>query len=170
MTLHPHDLLPLKPDGAGLILTPCPGTKGVERDTALTQLKMAGADAMITLMPDAEMAANGVTDMGALCSRIGLEWFHFPVEDDQAPGEDFAVTWAAQRLFVHRLLDAGKKIAIHCKGGSGRTGLIAAQILIERGDSLTAASAAIKALRPHALSLLVHQDYLARLQPPSRFD
>lgn len=163
MTTHPHDLLPLNEKGAGLILTPCPGTRGVEPGTALGQLKAAGADAVITLMPNAEMASNAVTHMGELCSQIGLQWFHFPIEDDHSPEEDFALAWSAQRLSVHQLLDADKKIAIHCKGGSGRTGLIAAQILIERGMSLDEATAAIKAIRPNSLSLLVHRDYLARL-------
>jgi len=64
---------------------------------------------------------------------------------------------------VHRLLDAGKRIAVHCKGGSGRTGLMAAQILVERGYTKEDALAAVKALRPKALSLAAHQDYLARL-------
>jgi protein-tyrosine phosphatase len=52
---------------------------------------------------------------------------------------------------------------VHCKGGSGRTGLMAAQILVERGYAKEDALAVVKALRPNALSLAVHQDYLARL-------
>ncbi len=170
MTHHPYDLLPLGNNGAGLILTPCPGTKGVELATALEQLKTAGADAVITLMPGTEMASNAVTNMADLCPELGLQWFHLPIEDDHAPEKAFAVAWSAQRQAVHQLLDAGKKIAIHCKGGSGRTGLVAAQILVERGDSLAAATATIQAIRPNALTLNVHQDYLARLavaQPDS---
>lgn len=170
MNHHPYDLLPLADDGAGLILTPCPGTKGVELTTALAQLITAGAAAVITLMPDAEMASNAVTNMADLCSELGLQWFHLPIEDDHAPEEEFAVAWSAQRRAVHQLLDDGQKIAIHCKGGSGRTGLVAAQILVERGNSLAAATAAIKSIRPNALTLNVHQNYLARLavaQPDS---
>ena len=40
---------------------------------------------------------------------------------------------------------------------------MAAQILVERGRSKDAAKAAVKALRPNALSLDVHQDYLSAL-------
>jgi len=166
MIPHPYDLLPLNPKGAGLMLTPCPGTRGVDPGAALAQLQTAGADALITLMPDAEMARNAVTHIGELCAKIGWQWFHFPVEDDHAPEEAFAVAWSAHRSSVHQLLDAGKKIAIHCKGGSGRTGLIAAQILVERGQSVDEATAAIKAIRPNALSLASHRDYLARLPAP----
>jgi protein-tyrosine phosphatase len=163
MNTHPFDALPLDQQGAALILTPCPGSKGVDTALALEQLQAGGADALITLMPDTELASNAVTDIGQRCAARGLQWFHLPIEDDHAPEEDFATAWEAQRLAVHQLLDAGGKIAIHCKGGSGRTGLLAAQILVERGLSKSEAVAMVKAVRPNALSLAVHQNYLSGL-------
>lgn len=163
MNTHPADLLPLDREGGGLILTPCPGTKGVPPGVALVQLKAVGAGAVITLMPEDEMASNAVANLGELCAAAGLQWFHLPIGDDHPPGADFAAAWEAQRSAVHQLLDTGGRIAIHCKGGSGRTGLMAAQILIERGRSKDEARAAVKALRPKALSLDVHQDYLSGL-------
>ena len=163
MHTHPSDLLSLSGDSAGLILTPCPGTKSVDTGTALDQLKAVGAEALITLMPEAEMAANAVSDLPQLCVQHGLQWFQLPIEDEHAPAADFVAAWQAQRAAVHALLDAGKRIAVHCKGGSGRTGLMAAQILIERGYSKEQATAAVKALRPKALGLAVHVDYLQQL-------
>ena len=168
MTTHPSDLLPLDAAGAGLILTPCPGTKGVSPSATLEQLKAAGASAVITLMPQSEMASNEVTNLAALCSEAGLQWFHLPIADDHPPQADFSAAWQAQRAAVHRLLDSGGKIAIHCKGGSGRTGLMAAQILVERGSAKDEATAAVKALRPNALSLDIHQDYLSGLPEAGR--
>lgn len=163
MNTHPADLLPLDREGGGLILTPCPGTKGVPPGVALVQLKAVGAGAVITLMPEDEMASNAVANLGELCAAAGLQWFHLPIADERPPEADFAAAWQSQRSAVHQLLDAGGKIAIHCKGGSGRTGLMAAQILIERGRSKDEARAAVKTLRPQALSLDVHQDYLSGL-------
>lgn len=163
MTRHPADLLPLNPTGAGLLLTPCPGTKGVPAATALDQLRAAGAEAVMTLMPEAELASHGVADLAQLCAQRGLRWFHLPIEDDHAPEQAFAQAWGSQGAEVHRLLDEGRVIAVHCKGGSGRTGLMAAQILLQRGWSKDAATAAVKGLRPHALGLAVHQEYLAGL-------
>ena len=167
MNTHPSDLLPLEQGSAGFILTPCPGTRGVDAPEAVGQLQAAGATALLTLMPSSEMASNGVSTLGELCAQRGLQWFHLPIEDEHAPEADFDAAWQTQRPAVHRLLDAGKKIAIHCKGGSGRTGLMAAQILVERGWPKDEATRAVKALRPNALSLAVHQDYLAGLPAPS---
>ncbi|MBK7952541.1 MAG: dual specificity protein phosphatase family protein [Candidatus Accumulibacter sp.] len=163
MNTHPADLLPINDEGAGLILTPCPGTRGVDAASSLEQLHAAGADALITLMPEAELASNGVSDLAQLCADRGVQWFHLPIEDEHAPEADFAAAWQAQRAAVHLLLDGGKKIAIHCKGGSGRTGLMAAQILLERGCSQDDAVAAVKALRPNALSLAVHREHLLQV-------
>lgn len=163
MNIHPSDLLALQPPGAGLLLTPCPGTRNVALDESLAQLKAAGAQAVITLMPSSEMAVNDVADLGARCAQHDLRWFHCPIEDERAPESDFLAAWEAHGAAVHQLLDAGKVVAVHCKGGSGRTGLMAAQILIERGCASAQAAAMVKTLRPKALSLPVHQEYLLRL-------
>lgn len=104
-----------------------------------------------------------VRTLGLACAARGLIWFRFPIEDERAPEDAFISAWEAQRAVVRGLLDAGRTIAIHGKGGSGRTGLMAAQILIERGWTNEQAVAAVKRLRPNALSLPAHKDYLARL-------
>ncbi|MES9929129.1 MAG: hypothetical protein ABW158_13550 [Candidatus Thiodiazotropha sp. 6PDIVS] len=48
MAIHPFDILPLN-NGGNLIFTPCPGTKGVDLETSVRQLKEAGAESIITL-------------------------------------------------------------------------------------------------------------------------
>jgi hypothetical protein len=120
---HPFNFLPLV-NGANLIFTPCPGTKDVGLQQSLEQLAAAGASAILTLMPTAEMQRNAVVDMPELCEQLGLKWFHLPIEDDHAPEQEFTAAWNVTKEKVHALLNSGKSIAIHCKGGSGRTGLV----------------------------------------------
>lgn len=160
--LHPFDELPLA-GHAALLFTPCPGTKTQPLVESLQTLKQAGAKAILTLMPAEEMAQHQVTGLPTLCQALGLVWFNCPVMDDHAPQADFQHAWLQQRAEIHQLLDAGQKIAIHCKGGSGRTGLIAAQILLERGVEPTQIKTQIQALRPYALTLAAHQDYFQSL-------
>lgn len=161
MPLHPFDKLPLE-DGGTLIFTPCPGTKGASLRDSLAQLAQAGARAVITVMPDDEMARNEVTALPEACRDMGLQWFHFPIEDDASPGEAFRQAWGKDKERVFGMLDRRETVAIHCKGGSGRTGLMAAIVMLERGMPLDQVVDRVKSLRPRALSLAVHTDHLAR--------
>lgn len=161
---HPYNLLPLEPNKpAGLIFTPCPGTKGTSVDDALTTLQQAGATALITLMPQAELEAHQAATLAEHCAAKGLWWFHCPIADDEAPAADFTKAWQQAGAQVHQLLSAGKTVAIHCKGGSGRTGLIAAQILLERGEAQDVVQHKVQALRPYALTLPAHVDYFQQV-------
>lgn len=161
MSSHPFDRLPLSTGGA-LIFTPCPGTKGASLNDSLAQLKAAGAEAVITLMPNDEMIRNGVAELPDACRSLQLQWFHFPIEDDASPGEEFRQAWAAGKDRVFETLDRPGTVAIHCKGGSGRTGLMAAITLCERGMHHDRILDQVKSLRRNALKLAVHVDYLAQ--------
>lgn len=163
---HPFDELPVNPGTsatAALIFTPCPGSKGVDLKTSLQQLKAAGAKAVISLTPDEEMTELHVKDLPALCRELDLAWFHCPIGDDQAPGLAFAEGWQQGSALVHQVLRQGGKVAIHCKGGSGRTGLMAAKILLELGLDKIYVKQRVQALRPYALTLKPHLDYFNQL-------
>ena len=159
---HPFDELVLE-GSAALIFTPCPGTKTEALKDSLLTLKQAGASAILTLMPAEEMEQNQVTDLPTFCNELELAWFHCPIEDDHAPLADFAAAWQQHGSHIHQLLKDGKKVAIHCKGGSGRTGLVAAPIMLERGIDKERVKQRIQALRPYALTLAPHQAYFQSL-------
>ena len=161
MSSHPFDKLSLK-DGSAVIFTPCPGTKDASLRDSLDQLAQAGAKAVITLMPDDEMIRNEVTELPDACNEKGLHWFHFPIEDNTSPGEEFQQAWEKDKERVFAMLNQQEALAVHCKGGSGRTGLMVAIILLERGMPYEQAVAQVKSLRPNALKLAVHTDYLAQ--------
>jgi protein-tyrosine phosphatase len=162
---HPFDRLPLdQTSNAGLIFTPCPGTKGTSVAEALATLQQAGAAAVISLNPMTELESLHVADLGAQVNSNGLQWFHCPIEDNHAPLDDFAAAWQQTGTLVHQLLNEGKTVAIHCKGGSGRTGLMAAQILLERGNNKEIVKSIVQALRPYALTLEPHVHYFNSLQ------
>ncbi|MCJ1888240.1 cyclin-dependent kinase inhibitor 3 family protein [Pseudomonas sp. LA21] len=159
---HPFDVLSVLNLPGKLIFTPCPGTKETSLDEALQTLKQAGADAVITLMPLSELNANGIDRIAEHCEQIGLTWFHLPVADEQVPQSDFDQSWDGWKQQILDLLMSGKVLAIHCKGGSGRTGLIAARILIEAGVARTDAVAQVKALRPKAIQHPAHVNWISQ--------
>jgi protein-tyrosine phosphatase len=159
---HPFDTLSIPNRPGRLIFTPCPGTQGSSLEDALQALKQAGAHAVLTLMPHAELALNAAGNLPALCTTQGLDWLHLPVADEQVPQAGFDVAWPAVMANIRGLLEADKGIAIHCKGGSGRTGLIAARILIELDITPSEAIDRVQALRPKAIQHPAHADWIAR--------
>ncbi|MCQ4261516.1 protein phosphatase [Stutzerimonas stutzeri] len=159
---HPYDILNVPGCAGQLILTPCPGSKGTSVSEALTTLQAAGAEALITLMPAEELACNEATQLPQLCAERDLEWFHLPVADEQVPLADFDDAWGESVARISELLSAGKSVAIHCKGGSGRTGLIAARILIDREVPRETAIASVQALRPKAIQHPAHIGWIER--------
>lgn len=163
MAQHPSYSLVCPDHQGSLLLTPCPGTLELDLNGALKSLQAAGATAVVTLMTQAEMQNNRVDGLQAQCAALGLHWFHLPVEDEGAPTEEFTQTWKQVRGHIHDRLDNHEAIAIHCKGGSGRTGVVAAQILMERGTPMQVAMDQVKALRPNAFAHAVQVEYMLEL-------
>lgn len=165
-TMPAHPLFPLSIENsvAKIILTPCPGTQTANLSQSLDEIKAAGAHAVLTFMTQLELDKNELSDIGDSIKAKGMSWFHLPIIDDEVPGEDFLLAWKTAGPAVHRLIEQGKTIAVHCKGGSGRTGLVSTQILLERGESIEPLMARIKALRPNAFMHACHRDYLANLR------
>lgn len=157
---HPYSLKSLPHAPGGLIFTPCPGTQASDLAESLETLKQAGAVALVTLMSDAELRENGVGQLGVEARKHGLEWFQLPIEDDQAPDENFETKWRENRHPLDAVLASNKALAIHCKGGSGRTGLFAARLLIESGMPRSEAIKWVQALRPRAIQKPAHIDYI----------
>ncbi|MFT6927890.1 MAG: protein-tyrosine phosphatase [Psychromonas sp.] len=163
MSIHPLFTLTVENSAARIILTPCPGTKDVDLINSLQQIKAFGAVALLTFMTQGELDKNHLSDLGEVTKAQGLLWFHLPIIDDEAPGKAFLEAWKTAGPVVHELIAQGKSIAVHCKGGSGRTGLVSAQILVERGEALAPLMARIRVVRPNAFMHLCHRDYLTEL-------
>ncbi|MDO6525304.1 cyclin-dependent kinase inhibitor 3 family protein [Motilimonas sp. 1_MG-2023] len=163
---HPTWQLPLNNQGAELVLTPCPGTKGTDLESSLRQLKDRGVKAVVTALNEAEMEKAGVAELSQLTQSLGMQWFHCPIEDDQAPDANFKIDWLKASPELHQLLDNNQAVALHCMGGSGRTGLLAAHILLERGWDLDTIKKRVQALRPGAFTKAVQIDYVDQLVTP----
>ncbi|OBT10196.1 phosphatase [Vibrio sp. UCD-FRSSP16_10] len=149
--------------GATLVLTPCPGTKELGLDESLLQLKEQGVKAIVTAINQAEMTEKNVEALGEKSKALGLQWFHLPIEDDDVPDGEFAELWAEVSPELHKLVNSGDKIAMHCMGGSGRTGLLAANLLLELNWSLPKVVTEVKALRPGAFTKPAQVNYVEAL-------
>jgi ADP-ribosyl-[dinitrogen reductase] hydrolase len=80
------------------------------------------------------------------------------------PDAAFERAWredAGPRL--HALLAQRRDIVLHCRAGLGRTGTIAARLLVETGTPPDAAIRAIRAARPGAIETPAQEHYVLTL-------
>ena len=159
MNKHPYEILALA-NGAKLIFTPCPGSKSVSLEESIKQLKEDGTSMLITLMFDKEMAANNVLSLPDICHQHQIKWFQLPIIDDEAPQEDFQQQWQKNKALILNEINDKGVIAVHCKGGTGRTGTVIALILLELGWPINRIIKAVQNVKPNALKINKQLDYL----------
>lgn len=155
--------------GAGegyLGMTICPGktdaTRRWRRDIGvdLDDIKAWGATTVVTLIEEHEFRLLKVEDMERQVHGTGMGWFHLPIKDSGVPNGRFEEAWKTTGSEIHRRLDAGERILIHCRSGLGRTGLVAGLILVERGMQPKEAIRKIRTVRPHAIETSEQEAYV----------
>lgn len=163
MQTHPYDKLTLD-NGASFIFTPCPGTKDVELNTSVSQLKDAGAEAIITLMYDEEMAKLGAESLPESCKALDVKWFHLPILDDEAPNEVFETAFSNHLNEILNILNNQGTVAVHCKGGSGRTGLVIGLLMFQLEYEKAHIFNQVQTIRPKSLKNLMQLSYFNNFQ------
>lgn len=154
-------------------VTLCPGkwqavsVSGVwQRDLAadLDALHDWGAAAVVTLMPLDELQAVQSDGIGAACEARGMEWHHLPIRDVDVPDAAFETAWRYAGLRLRAHLRAGRNVLVHCRGGLGRSGTIAARLLAELGWDAQTAIRAVRAQRPGAIETRAQEAHVLDTQ------
>ena len=118
------------------------GGQGIDRDmgTDLARLKGAfGCGCVVSLLSVAELRSIGVTgDYAAAVARCGMSFVSFPIIEGAASAAGGGHTDAAHtaEVLVRPIaarLRAGENVIMHCRGGVGRAGMLAACTLLELG-------------------------------------
>jgi ADP-ribosyl-[dinitrogen reductase] hydrolase len=153
-------------------LTFCPGkhdesamTGSWYRDLGmdLDAVKAWGAAAVVTLVTERELDLLGVKPLGTEVERRNMQWFHLPIVDVSTPDDTFERQWRAAGYSLCELLRGGQNVLVHCRGGLGRAGTIAARLLIELGWNPTIAISAVRAVRPGAIETSDQEMYVMKL-------
>ncbi|MFN3938425.1 MAG: protein-tyrosine phosphatase family protein [Gemmobacter sp.] len=150
-------------------LVSCPGRAGpgaLVRD--LAAIANAGARHLVTLLPSDEMHRLGVPGLGAAASEAGLRWWHLPIRDFTAPDDDFENAWAEAGFALRAALAGGEGVVIHCRAGVGRTGTVAARLLVELGETPDAAIAAVRRARPGTIETVAQEAHVRAASPKPR--
>jgi protein-tyrosine phosphatase len=105
----------------------------------------AGLDMVISLLEEDETSELGLGYEGKIARSHSIDFTSFPIPDRGVPA---SVQGAV--LFLRRIgaaLDEGKNVAVHCRQGIGRSGLIAGGVLVASGAGVEKALDAVSAAR-----------------------
>lgn len=140
-------------DAAGRVaLSSCPGRSEVSGDVEedIAAIVSAGIGTVVSLVSDAEMAMYGVLGLRSALRMAGLRSVHYVIEDKQPPTDLQATRLLCASLL--RWLGEGENILLHCIGGWGRSGTIAACLLLHQGyDPDTAVALVRQARSPYCV-------------------
>ena len=162
------DVVPVPGTKGQIGMTLCPGkvqsnalsgTWDRDLQTDLDVIEQWGADIMVSLMEPHEFKAVKVSQ---LPERASAKLMHYvlPIPDGGTPDATWEATWAKVGPGVRERLQKGGKVLIHCLGGLGRTGTLAARILIEFGMEPKKAMAAVRKAREGAIENKVQEAYV----------
>ena len=156
-------------------LTFCPGKRAPSaygppwaRDVALDfeAIHAWGASAVVTLLETNEMSDLDVDGRLEPAARaIGADWYHLPIRDGGVPCAAFERRWIWAGLRLRQWLRAGRRVLIHCKGGQGRAGTLAARLLAELGVPAADALTQVRARRAGAIENERQEQHVLNTRP-----
>ena len=113
-----------------LTIMPCP--TGEDLPDQFATFAKADITRIVSMLAPDEAALLGVASEAALCAKAGMVFENHPIVDFGLPDET-----AFRRLVIHIAdhLQSGAHVAIHCRAGIGRSGMVASAVLIRLGQT-----------------------------------
>jgi len=129
--------------------------------TDMAELQRQGASRMLLLLEDHELELLGDTGLELAYEAAGGKLVRYPIPDLGVPvdHDDFAAHALWQ---LHQWMRLGYGAAIACRGGLGRSGLVAACMLADWGLSAEAAIAKVREVRPGAIETPQQEAFVER--------
>jgi ADP-ribosyl-[dinitrogen reductase] hydrolase len=155
----------------------CAGKKDVgyfsrqiwDRDLETDALAIAnwGATTWLNLMEESDIKEVSLDPLifKNTIENFGIRYLHFPIVDAGVPTEADEKRWQEEiSPLVLSELTQGKKVFIHCRGGLGRTGIIAARILSDAGVSSDADEImeTVRAARSGAIENTIQEEWIRK--------
>ena len=97
--------------------------------------------------------------------KHNIKWYHLPISDLSAPNSEFKYKWETTKVLLKNELIADKNIVLHCWGGKGRAGTVAAILLIEFGENKIEAINIVRAKRKGAIESKAQEDFILSFRP-----
>lgn len=173
---HPIPLDTIEPALLGtpgkIILTYAPGKRGPrlsggvwDRNLSqdLRRLEMAGVTVLVNLMEPFELDMLGIPTLEDACSQFGIMYHNAPIQDLGSPQDLVACRNWIEKTASH--LREGKHVAIHCRGGRGRTGTFATALLVHLGWDPREALDLVRSVRKSTVETAGQENFVLNVYP-----
>jgi len=97
----------------------------------MKELHTSGVDVLVSLLTEVEVSELDLAEEAACCQSQGIQYISFAIEDFSVPPFSEQTFQLLRQLKAY--LSEGKHLAFHCRGGIGRSGLMAASLLVLTG-------------------------------------
>jgi len=126
--------------------------------------KRGDGHAVLSLLTPDEERDLDLRDEASEARKSGLDFYSFPIADRQVPKSEAKLGEVLDK--INNALSAGRNVLIHCRQGVGRSGLVAACLLIKNGMSPGAAVEAVSAARGVSVPETAEQrEWIERYSP-----
>jgi len=145
-------------------LTILPGRKDYSRsvDEDLKQLKKYGVNTIIPLITDDEYGHYGVSDLLEKYKEYGFTVHCLPIMDQLVSSEKEMEDMVN---YLDKALKNDEKVLLHCVGGLGRSGLVAASYLKYKGLNSDEAIKAVRKVRgPRTVESKIQEEFVKKIQ------
>ena len=114
-------------------------------DDEMAGWRQRGIDVVLSLLTPEEEEELDLKHEAPAVQAGSMEFISLPIPDRGLPGSEAKVAVALEK--IDAALSSGENVVVHCRQGIGRTGLIAACLLISRGLDPGAAVARLTSAR-----------------------
>ncbi|PTA73091.1 protein tyrosine phosphatase [Stenotrophomonas sp. Nf1] len=134
--------------------------RDLEQD--MLAIRQWGAAHLISLLEPLEFSELQIEKLPEVAAGRGISWYPLPITDGSAPDQRFLQGWPVLSAGLIRGLHSGQRVVIHCKGGLGRAGTVAAMLLLQSETAQTAQDAMrmVRFARPGAIETAAQEEFL----------
>lgn len=131
-------------------------------DMDISAIQRWGAKHLISLLEPWEFKELRIERLPEVTAGKGISWHGLPITDGSAPDGRLLQNWPQLSVELIDDLLSGQRVVVHCKGGLGRAGTVAAMLLLQAEKSMKAADAIrmIRSARPGAIETNAQEEFI----------
>jgi len=116
---------------------------------------------LVSLMEPFEYRLLHIEGLFEAAQALGIRVARFPIVDVSVPPPSALPEFAALIWQVVDAMRGSRTVVVHCRGGKGRSGVVAACALVALGAEPNAAIAAVRRARPRAVETRAQEQWVS---------